>query len=483
MRTIVVFVFIGIVNFTLFSQEQRWKESIIDSITYQLYSTGKFKSLIQEGTSAVQHDVDFYYLRLRLGEAYYYDRQPLLALVHFKKALEFQPSDVYTKKWLVEVYSFLGWAEEAKTLLATLDVTTQQLNAYKIGKEKLINIEAGVQIPSFTSSQETTQEYVEKNKMDAIYYQQIGCKFPISNRVNIYTGFSAIQNQRTQNFSYKEHLYTNGYSYQPNVLENATLNTILNRYENSSLKSTNVNQSFNSNLQQYHAYVGASILLPNDWRMQVGLNYFTITQRLTSASYQGIVFMDSTTTDPYLYRYKTKYSFNAAESTNSNGISTISLSKVIGKWVPQLNVTVGTIASTTISQFGGILSYAPLGNQSLNFALGFTQLHDTENRNVILGKVTGKITDRWWYESTVHIGDLTNYSEGNGYVVYNVSDKITSKIGANLTYFFSSRLALSIRYDWMQRQYPVLTSNNGSFTVNDEKYTNHSFLTSLLWKF
>jgi hypothetical protein len=217
--------------------------------------------------------------------------------------------------------------------------------------------------------------------------------------------------------------------------------------------------------------------------MQVGLNYFTIAQRLTTASYQGIVFMDSTVTDPYLYRYQTKYSFNSAESINSNGISTISLSKVIGKWVPQLNVTLGTIASTTISQFGGFLSYAPLGNQSLNFGLGFSQLYDTETRNVVLGKVAGKITDRWWYESTVHIGDLTNYSEGNGYVVYNVSDKITSKLGANVTYFFSSRLALSIRYDWMQRQYPVLTSNNGSFTVNSEKYTSHSFLTSLLWKF
>ena len=142
MRTIVIIFFIGVVNFTLFSQEQRWKESVVDSITFQLYSTGKFKSLIQEGILAVQHDVDFYFLRLRLGEAYYYERQPLLALVHFKKALEFQPSDVYTKKWLVEVYSFLGWAEEAKTLLATLDLTTQQSNAYKIGREKLINIEA-----------------------------------------------------------------------------------------------------------------------------------------------------------------------------------------------------------------------------------------------------------------------------------------------------------------------------------------------------
>ena len=69
MRKIVVFVFIGVVNFTIFSQEQRWKESVVDSITYQLYSTGKFKSLILEGTLAVQHDVDFYFLRLRLGEA------------------------------------------------------------------------------------------------------------------------------------------------------------------------------------------------------------------------------------------------------------------------------------------------------------------------------------------------------------------------------------------------------------------------------
>ncbi len=161
MRTIVIMIFIGVLNFSLYGQQKIWKESVVDSTTYQLYVKSAFKSLIQQGKEAIRNNVDFYYLRLRLGEAYYYEQQPLVALQHFKKALEFQPSDAYAKKWLVEVYALLGWAEETKTLLATLDLTTQQLNAYKIGKEKLINIEAGVQIPSFTSSEVTTQEYVE----------------------------------------------------------------------------------------------------------------------------------------------------------------------------------------------------------------------------------------------------------------------------------------------------------------------------------
>lgn len=483
MRTIVIMIFIGVLNFSLYGQQKIWKESVVDSTTYQLYVKSAFKSLIQEGKEAIRNNVDFYYLRLRLGEAYYYEKQPLVALQHFKKALEFQPSDAYAKKWLVEVYALLGWAEETKTLLATLDLTTQQLNAYKIGKEKLINIEAGVQIPSFTSSQVTTQEYVEKNKMNSIFYQQIGYKFPLSNRVNVYTGFSAIQNQRTQSIDYTEHTITNGYSYQPNVLENATLNTILTRYENSSLKSTNLNQKFTANLQQYHAYIGATVLLPKEFKMQIGLNYFNIQQKLTTASYQGIVFLDSTITDPYLYRFQTKYSLNTANSSSSNGITSVSFSKAIGKWVPQVNFTLGSIASSFITQYGGVISYAPLGNQSLNFALGFSQLHDTETRNVALGKVTGKITDNLWYESFVHLGDLTNYSEGNGYVVYNVSDKISAKLGANLTYYFSSSLACSFRYDWMQRHYPIVIANNDATTLNYEKYTNHSFLTSLIWKF
>jgi len=462
MRTIVVFVFIGIVNFTLFSQEQRWKESVVDSITYQLYSTGKFKSLIQEGTSAIQHDVDFYYLRLRLGEAYYYERQPLLALVHFKKALEFQPLDVYAKKWLVEVYALLGWAEEAKTLLATLDVTTQQLNAYKIGKEKLINIEAGVQIPSFTSSQETTQEYVEKNKMDAIYYQQIGCKFPLSNRVNIYTGFSSIKIHRNQSFIYKD-LYL--YDLAGNL--------------NTTIKEKN----FISNLQQDQLYVGVTLLLPNEWRMQVGLNDFTIQQTLTTASYQGLSLMESQTSDTYSNRYQTKYTFNTINTTSSNQISSFSFSKVIGKWAPQLNITLGSIGNTAITQIGGSVYYAPFGNQSLSYGIGFSQLHDRETRNVVLGKVTGKITDKWWFEYCLHIGDLTNYSEGNGYVVYNVSDKITAKLGTVLTYFCTNRLAISLRYDRMQRKNSTLSINNGNSNITFEEYTNDSFLTSLLWKF
>ena len=97
--------------------------------------------------------------------------------------------------------------------------------------------------------------------------------------------------------------------------------------------------------------------------------------------------------------------------------------------------------------------------------------------------MTGKITDNWWFEATLHLGDLTNYTEGNGYVVYNVSDKITAKVGTNLTYYFSSSLACSFRYDWMQRQYPIVIVNNGATTLNHEKYINRSFLTLLIWKF
>ena len=43
----------------------------IDSATYAQYLAGDWKTLVREGKAALDQDVDYYYLRMRMGIAYY----------------------------------------------------------------------------------------------------------------------------------------------------------------------------------------------------------------------------------------------------------------------------------------------------------------------------------------------------------------------------------------------------------------------------
>ena len=90
-------------------------------------------------------------------------------------------------------------------------------------------------------------------------------------------------------------------------------------------------------------------------------------------------------------------------------------------------------------------------------------------------------------DSLTYAGNLKNLTEGNGYVVYNISDKITMKTGLNATYYFNPKMSLGFRYDLLKRESSYdryySTFNAAKVKVYSDKYVNNSFILSLLWKF
>ena len=59
---------------------------IADIKTYQNFIDGDWDLLIQEGNQALKQGLDFYYLRYRLGVAYYMKKNYIKALKHFEQA-------------------------------------------------------------------------------------------------------------------------------------------------------------------------------------------------------------------------------------------------------------------------------------------------------------------------------------------------------------------------------------------------------------
>ncbi|MCU0409034.1 MAG: hypothetical protein MUD02_08815, partial [Bacteroidales bacterium] len=59
-----------------------------DSLTYKLYTDKNWNELISAAKKALHDGHDYYYLRMRIGIAYYEKKQYASAATHFRKAGE-----------------------------------------------------------------------------------------------------------------------------------------------------------------------------------------------------------------------------------------------------------------------------------------------------------------------------------------------------------------------------------------------------------
>ena len=86
----------------------------INRETYRLYIAQEWDSVIFMGKRALKQEMDFYYLRMRLGIARYNQENYRKAAGHFKKALEFNHGDPVALEYLYYSRLFSGQSEQAK---------------------------------------------------------------------------------------------------------------------------------------------------------------------------------------------------------------------------------------------------------------------------------------------------------------------------------------------------------------------------------
>ncbi len=72
----------------------------IDRETYRFYLEQKWDSLISLGNKAVSSEIDYYYLRMRMGIAWYSKKNYRKAAPHFEKALEWNQGDATALEYL-----------------------------------------------------------------------------------------------------------------------------------------------------------------------------------------------------------------------------------------------------------------------------------------------------------------------------------------------------------------------------------------------
>jgi hypothetical protein len=85
----------------------------INQETYRLYLEQKWDSLILAGKEALRLEVDYYYLRMRLGIAFYEKKNYRAAATHFQRAVEMNQGDQVAMEYLYFARLYAGQSRQA----------------------------------------------------------------------------------------------------------------------------------------------------------------------------------------------------------------------------------------------------------------------------------------------------------------------------------------------------------------------------------
>ena len=116
MRKLILLLFAWFILLTIAHGQVVMNFSSLDKQTYELYLDKNWKGLVSLGKNGLENGFDYFYLRMRIGIAYYELANYHQAISHFRKALVFNSKDQFANEYLYYSYLFSGSNADAINL-------------------------------------------------------------------------------------------------------------------------------------------------------------------------------------------------------------------------------------------------------------------------------------------------------------------------------------------------------------------------------
>ena len=185
----IIFITILAISFHSFSQDNSGKN--IEKKTLEYFNAEQWKELINFGEENTQ---DYYFFNIRMGVAYFSERQYHSAEKYFKKAIKQQATE-YAKEYLFWTYFNLGEIVLAEQVYDGLATETKRNIDYRKTAIESIYLEGGVKSPN-------------TNEIENTYYGNIVLKHRLGKNIKVLHSVNLfLQNDGTQDFnSFQYHL-------------------------------------------------------------------------------------------------------------------------------------------------------------------------------------------------------------------------------------------------------------------------------------
>jgi len=468
----------------------------VDELTYRFYTEQKWDSVIMVGKKALKQDIDYYYLRVRMGISYYEKQEYFPAITHLKKARNFNSGDPFVTDYLYRSYLHSNQDQEAQLLKATMPKDTHETPGSKSGFVEQIHFEGGYTLSSDRSPDNLSDLmgadsiYGEQDLYGNSFYSNLGLKLRISKRVGLSLAYNYLNFSKTKYIQYGRN----------EVQLDTIIDNPLSRDYFYSYRWKIHDTAFRYNVSQQEGHAGASIALPYGIKANAAIHLVHVSYSAINPSYRfdslsDTSFYSKIDSSYHLFNYPSvEYLFTEKDTSFNNWVVYLGLSKNLGIFNIGLSGSWSNLNNLKQKQFGVSLSYYPLGNLNLygtTTITGFFQKKD--NRLLFSQVVGGKITPWMWLEGNFYWGDYTNANIYSGSVVYNNSDVIKYRIGTNLVFNMGKHLQLSLIYQYFRKEsqqlYYIKTEDNVTHEINEipqiknNPYNTNTIIGGITWKF
>ncbi|MCH7657633.1 MAG: tetratricopeptide repeat protein [Bacteroidetes bacterium] len=450
MRKLILVISTWFVLLTIAPGQAVMNFTTLDKQSYELYLEKRWQDLISLGKNGLDNGIDYFYLRMRIGIAYYELRNYRRAIPHFRKALIFNSKDQFTNEYLYYSYLFSGRNADAINLSEKFTVLLQQ----KLGIGKVTGLKS----------------------------------------FSVYNTYSLNTNQeKLDDFNIPGDTSTDGWQ---NVMR--SYNLIQLNFEHVVLPGLRLSHGYGYFIKQrFHFFRqdGISGLYPEETYKQIQI--YVSGDLLVSHGFTAGLTLHYINLRPLVY-YETggarawqPGSTYASTNRSDNFAGYFSLNKDLGTFTVGLGLGAANLNDNIQFQKDLFLSVFPLGN--LNFYLSskathhsdFLNLDNPVNKWIFEQKIGIKVFKPVWIELYGSFGEKSDFIDYSGTVIYNEFNPLTSNMGFNLI-FSHEKTGTQLYLNWRNqtiRSSFNFYSDNTINTINDNVFNIQTITGGVKWNF
>ena len=398
---------VAMFSVNLFAQDTL-TAAVVEQKTYQLYQDKNWKELIKTGNKALYAGFDYFYIQMRIGIAYYENKQYCLAEPHFRKALQYSSNDELAKEYLYYCYLYAGRTEDARRLSKTFG--NELLVKTGVAKQSAVGfvlIEGGTKITDSTYYLDRTKKTESVFYNPAVYFQ-LGLEHGIKKRISLYHA------------------------------------------------ATYFNQkNFVGTLTQLQYYLKAAIPVKNNWLISPSFHFVNInfssdytTTRIDTLWPPGMPHVPPPPGAPPL-KTNTQTSTTTYKSNSNYYIGSFAVQKIVKQFTFSVGSTFSNMLNVNQYINTAAIYYTLLGNSKIVLGcIGYAHTEDNyKTTYVSSSSFIYTQPAKWMSLKLSYLSNKgNNLIEDNGYFVNNSPDLTTSRWGILANFYLSKFVTLYATY-------------------------------------
>lgn len=449
---LLIFILMGIING--FAQDALTFKTV-DEQTYRAYINKDWKTVTSIGNQALKVGIDYYYLEMRMGIAYFEMNNFGKAIKHFEKVREFNAEDVVATEYLFYAYQYLDNDIQA---MRTLNRSSSTFASQLLSEQKLFE-----NIYAFYSSRFYSANAIETALLPAFQKEINKVQTPIYVETFVPETYNNYQIGATLRFSPSWRIDA---SYQNFQIKRSQI--ILDPFQKKETESATKQVQWNFN---------NSFSLGQHFQGKLFLTYLSNTSNFTEIN-----------TDQVPVEYKP-----ISNVKSSDLLLGISLKRHQTYFNLEGSFNFLTTADQPATQFDLNLEILPFGNRKWFSRSQYSFLNNGNKGaySIFTQSISYRPWERFQVSLTSHWGTIQNWQTNYGYAVYNGIHPIQSIYQTMMSMRLYKKVYFKLYYEFMvsnaeifsESLIPSNSKNETPKTIESIKFNTHSMIGGFIWEF